>query len=570
MPPWLSVRAWRNGISGRKTQKPRRLGVRRGLDVSHRGLAGPCRFRCHEGCHDDLATAGVGSTPVTRYIKSAPTRIPVGSYQRDDDGSPPKVGWPWCSTQLAPLPSPFDAWLLGMAESRIQLPGLRPLGLVHRAEVFRLLDGQTVAPELEADLAASRALLRRQTERIADRLEAGGIPARRPDDGIVLFGAVTGTVRPAEARWRHLMLLPEVQACERSKDRLKLAAFLQIHPKGKYARYAVVTSGIRCGLAEAQARLDQFIDKLRRWTTAAHRKFDVQVVLRAVEITIDHAMTVHIHANLVYIPMRFLGDEWSMFLRWSTARFGAVWEDQGRLRDVAEVLKYTLKFGIADAGPKDGEHPQAEALKRVAGVLTAAPAPVIDGAERPDLHPVVQLHQLLMNRHLVQPIGRFREFCREIRETGVKLWRDPRGGQVKAVRVPKREIADDRKLTPSKPLENWILAVTLPWPLDGRHVEPVAMVAGYTETPTTLEGQRGLDRLRKLYANLLREDHPPSPPPPGPARLSIVHTSTISAPRPGPTPPRAPPPPHILALNAGVPFLYPDRTSQGEPLNAEP
>ena len=420
---------------------------------------------------------------------------------------------------------------LGMSESRIQLAGLRPIRLVRRGEVFRLLDGQVIAPDVEADLAASRSLLRQQTERIADRLEAGGIPARRPDDGIMLFGAATGTVRPAEARWRHLMLLPEVQACERSKDRLKLQAFLQSHPKGKYARYAVVTSGVRCGLADAEERLDQFVEKLRRWITAARRKFDVQVVLRAVEITIDEAMSVHVHANVVYIPMRILGEDWAAFLAWSSSRFGAVWKDCGRLGDVAEVIKYTLKFGIADAEPKDGEHPQAEALKRVAVALTAAPAPVVDGMERPDLHPVVQLHQLLMNRHLVQPIGRFREFCREIRETGVKLWKDPRDGQVKAVRMPKRQVEDqeDRPPGEAKPLENWILAVSLPWALDGRHVEPVAMVVGYTETPQSPEGQRGLDRLRNLYANLLREDQPPSPSSPGPARLSIVHTSTISA-----------------------------------------
>ncbi len=202
-----------------------------------------------------------------------------------------------------------------------------------------------------------RDTLRQQTEQMADILAKGGIDAR--GDGMTLVGLVTGHPIPVPG-WANLNILPLVVVPKRDQQARESEYYLSRHPKGKYARYSVITAGRRIPafglLGDALAALERRISKM------AHdlRKLDVEVVVSALEFTrvrgderIWDARTkrwglplcerdrdryktdeyyYHPHANLIYIPLRqFTKAHWKAILRHIRRRVRAHWRDCGRI-----------------------------------------------------------------------------------------------------------------------------------------------------------------------------------------------------------------------------------------------
>lgn len=433
-----------------------------------------------------------------------------------------------------------------MAESRLRLlPGLKPFRLVHPAYAHRVTAGTEVAKAEE--MARSRHLLEQTTKALAGVLEAAGIQTRRHCPGLSFYGVDTETVRLEESRWKDWMFLPSVQVVARAAQRAELGAYLQAHPKGQYARLWVVTTGPRCTISEVSARLTwlhRAVRHLARW----FEQHDVELVVRQDELTIDGRGRAHVHGNLVLIPHKAFGSKaWSVLLDEARDRFfGGNWtKDCGVLGDVNEAVKYCTKFTVVlaedydpTADPKLTSEAQADALRDSIAEIAATQV------DDPSDHPIVQLHQALLRRKTFQPYGSFRGFCRALDERRLKVWSDPRAvadptlSSGRYVLIQRAEAATPAKGGSGKPLENWLLATTLPWALNGRTIEPVALVINYTSNPQTMEGKRGLATLQGLREFLRADPQPESPSDQvsGDAS-SIVHTSGFSAQsRPPPIP----------------------------------
>lgn len=224
--------------------------------------------------------------------------------------------------------------------------------------------------------------LLQQTNHLADLLEAQGIRAREERTGIIVFGEVTGKLEE-HRDFRPIRFLPLVAQRERQGMLNALMYFQANAEGGRYMRYAVVTAGERI---PAHRPLRIAIRKLgrdiSRWASEAMQRFDIDVVYRGTEFTVDHHGTYHPHSNVLYIPRRKLQPhEWSQFLAWTRQRLGAHWQDCGKLIEPREALKYPFKPTDLDGRP---------------------------GAE------IAWLFNELFRMKLAQPLGAFKRFWKDL------------------------------------------------------------------------------------------------------------------------------------------------------------
>ena len=337
-----------------------------------------------------------------------------------------------------------------------------------------------------------RDTLRQQTEQMADILAKGGFDAR--GDGMTLVGLVTGHPIPVPG-WANLNILPLVAAPKRDQQARESEYYLSRHPKGQYARYAVITGGERVpafgALGDALAALERRISKM------AHdlRKLDVEVVVSALEFTRvrgderiwgartkrwglplcerdrDRCKTdenyYHPHANLIYISLRqFTKAHWKAILRHIRRRVRAHWRDCGRIEDTRGVCKYPTK--PADLlGPDKEISPQE--MCWLAGELHRA--------------------------KLFNPLGDFRAARREWQERRVRIERVTVGVgktelrevfQVRSAGLRREHVPDERQQCESA--GNIILAILAARRHACRIPEPVAVVTDYR--PDTWEWLR--------------------------------------------------------------------------------
>lgn len=193
------------------------------------------------------------------------------------------------------------------------------------------------------------ALIQAQTEEIADRLESLGIQARLPAS-ITSISAVTLQEDTLDS-FRPIRFLPAIAARERRPYLNAMRYWLETNPDAKrYVRFAVVTYGtpIRAGddLREAISDLTR---RISRWAHYVKKRFEIEVLYRGVEYTWKDRdgsgeQTLHLHANVLYWPHRHLKTaEWTDFLTISHDKLASHWKDNGRVNDVAEVVKYVIK-----------------------------------------------------------------------------------------------------------------------------------------------------------------------------------------------------------------------------------
>ena len=338
----------------------------------------------------------------------------------------------------------------------------RPLriGALSHEAALAANTGTTHGLEAWEEGRARQAVLRAQTDRLSAVLEAAGIQTRLPSD-VSLVGEVTGGVDRAES-WRSIRFLPLVA----QRDRRPVASALKLWlrgPGGKHVRYAVVTSGQRVPVGgDLKARQAEHTGNIRRWASEAGQRYGVELVLRATEYTVNED-GVHLHSNIAYRLARPLRRKrWAEFLSWSRGRLQATWKDCGELRDADEVVKYCVK-----------------------------PAEL----ERLDDAAVVWLFDQTYRAKLVQPLGAFAEWLRGLERDRLRVAMvHDRGGKARLRLVAKgtREASTGG----GDVGENVICGRTLPQARWSQWAEPVSLVMGYTEEPTTPEGVRRLAVLR--------------------------------------------------------------------------
>ncbi|WP_096700023.1 hypothetical protein [Magnetospirillum sp. 15-1] len=328
-------------------------------------------------------------------------------------------------------------------------------------EVMRLNTGWQLSPEHWRESAQRRQVLAEQTARMGDALEQfGGIRTRAPVR-VTVIGNATGEIDGQES-YRAICFLPLIAQRERRPVLNALRYFQRHHPAGAYIRYAVVTAGRRVpawgDLRGAMARLHR---QVSRWAHDADRDWDVEVLYRGTEVTRDAAATYHPHANVLYRPRRGMSKaRWSAFLGWSRGRLGAHWRDNGTLRDADEAIKYPFKPAELDDAPGD------------------------------------ELVWLWWDTHrlkLVQPMGAFAEFRRQLQRDGQKVAMVNRrgGARLEIVARAKRDPLDDKAEADPRG-ENLILCRTAPQFRFCSFAEPVTLVVNYTDQPTTPEGRQRL------------------------------------------------------------------------------
>lgn len=251
-------------------------------------------------------------------------------------------------------------------------------------------------------------------------------------------------------------------------------------------RYAVVTAGERI---PARGPLRIAIRKLgrdiSRWASEATQRFDIDVVYRGTEFTVDRRGTYHPHSNVLYIPRRKLPpDEWSEFLAWTRQRLGAHWQDCGKLSEPREALKYPFKPTDLDGRP---------------------------GAE------IAWLFNELFRMKLAQPLGAFKRFWKDLDESKEKIGRLFGSGsnQASLQRIKKQARGPVEKSSiSSEPKENKLICRTTPQPRFSPFMEPLSIIENYTDRPVTEGGKSRLRQLKQRQAearNLWRDNGAPVP-----------------------------------------------------------
>ena len=320
--------------------------------------------------------------------------------------------------------------------------------------LVELNTGLSLDPAAWRDRCTAADKLHQQTEHLASLLEEAGIKAYQ-DTEITAISAVTGKVDQLDS-FRPIRFLPAVAARERRPHLNALRYFLESNvPARRYTRYAVVTYGepiqAHGQLREAIADLTRRISK---WSHEIRQKYDIEVLYRGLEYTRklrnddDENYTYHLHANVLYWPHRQLrAAEWAEFLSYTKDKIKSHWRDNGKIKDVREIVKYVIK-------PDDLKDIEADEVK--------------------------WLFEQTFKTRVSTPMNSFKDFVSELEENRQKIVFVGKQG-LKLVEKARRldhSKREDRPKSGIKP-KNIILGVTLPQFRNSPWAEPVVLVQNY-------------------------------------------------------------------------------------------
>jgi hypothetical protein len=346
---------------------------------------------------------------------------------------------------------------------------------------MRANTGRSVDPEAWRKRCERKAKLKAQNERIADALERQGVVVRQPST-VTAVGDVTGCVEPVTG-YRAVRILPTIAQRDRAPMLAGLRYFMANNPIGRHVRMAVITSGERVPLfGDLRGRQEVHARRISKWASEARRRYGVEVLLRSTEDTLKDGGA-HWHGHVLYAPMRRLpADEWAAFLSWTGRFLRAYWQDCGRLKEPQEAIKYHFK-------PSE-----------------------LEGQPDAVLH---WLYRETKGLKLVQPMGAFAEFMRELKQSGQKLVmvnREGRGAQLQRVQRPRRDPVG-KAGSGGGPVENMLLPRMLPQARFCRYGEPVTLVGNFTRNPETTGGRQRLaimaERAREARVMWDRNGAPP-------------------------------------------------------------
>ena len=336
-------------------------------------------------------------------------------------------------------------------------------------DLWQLNTGWEQDPEEWRERRERQEEIHRQTEDIARKLEAVGKRVRQDQGDVTDLALVTGQTDRSEA-YRSMCFLPAIAQRERRQTLNQLRYFQRNSKGGEYIRYAVVTTGqrvpiydsvswfteirwhpehwrvretklahgqgARCSLGDPdrpscpveyvparaepvampgplRERAGHWHRKASKFAHEADKHFGVEVLARVSEMPVgedeDGWPTLNFHMNLIYRPRKMLpAHQWKEFLSWAWRFWGTHWQDCGRLEKPDEVLKYPFK--PEDTGDLDGWC-------------------------------LSWLHDQTAGMKMVQPMGAFRRFCRQLRDQGQKVAtvNRPGGPRLEIVRKATRD-----------------------------------------------------------------------------------------------------------------------------------
>lgn len=342
-------------------------------------------------------------------------------------------------------------------------------------EVAALATGLPSTEQLERD--AARDLLIQQTIDMQGRLERCGkdmsVTQRR---NIIAIGNLTATAQQQEQSFKKCRFLPVVAKADRASWLRELEYFLKNHPRGKFARYGVITCGGRVPFdahfaAASSERIATIQKNIRRWINDSRENFGIDVLLKTLESALN-PLSAHWHFNVVYIPERRLQrDVFERWLSWSKNRLGRVcWKDCGRIRNLREVVKYVCKTQGQDS------------------LETISDSAFSD------------MYDVMFKRSTIEAHGSFAAFRKDMAQNSKKVvWLRKKNAPPRLALMRKqiRPTATKTDMAPDPTRENVVLGRQLPRTCGQPVLEPVTLVQNYTANPTTEAGKAGLAILNE-------------------------------------------------------------------------
>lgn len=347
---------------------------------------------------------------------------------------------------------------------------------------------------------ARRAALEDQTNRLADLLEKAGISARLNSE-VTAVSLVTNIATPLVA-FRPVRFLPSVAARDRRPMLNALKYWMdQVVERPDYVRYVVVTSGdLVPAFGNLRERMQDMSRSISKWAHYAREEFDIHIHFRGSEFTRKTAgerglegyspdtVLYHPHCNILLEPKRKLPKDgpksWDAFLKWSHDYLEGHWHDNGRIKDVREIVKYVVK-----------------------------PADLLEGESPIKQDETKWLYESLFRLNLAQPLGEFKEFYSQISANKLKVIRvKNRANNKGKLRLVKKSTRLDHSIPREKSdteafrePTNIMLGITMPNWSHTPWAEPAMLVRNYDpETLVTASEERLKDlRFEQAYARMV-------------------------------------------------------------------
>ena len=207
------------------------------------------------------------------------------------------------------------------------------------------LSGQSIDLDKWNKNQAQRNLLLDQSHRIARKLEDEGVQAYDENQDLTLIGLHTRQAKKLE-QFRNISFIPVVAQKQRATKIKALQYFLQSHPN---ARMWTLTTGTRCNehdVVERSRALHRKVSKIN--DSAFMKKAGARFVFRSTEfgevVETGGELSLHPHCHAVLLLSRFLPKaEWSQLIARIRGYFGAHCQDNGKIREPREFVKYCVK-----------------------------------------------------------------------------------------------------------------------------------------------------------------------------------------------------------------------------------
>ena len=207
------------------------------------------------------------------------------------------------------------------------------------------LSGQSIELDKWNKNSAQRNLLLEQSHRIADKLEEEGFLAYDDNVDLTLIGLNTRQYKKLP-QFRNIAFIPVVAQKQRGETIRSLQYFLQSHPN---CRMWTITTGTRCNELDV---VDRCQDMHRKVSKINDRQFmkraGARFVFRSTEfgevVETNNELSLHPHCHAVLMLSKFLPKrEWSELIARIRGHFGAHCQDNGKIREPREFVKYCVK-----------------------------------------------------------------------------------------------------------------------------------------------------------------------------------------------------------------------------------
>ena len=232
-----------------------------------------------------------------------------------------------------------------------------------------------------------------QSHRIARKLEDEGIRAYDEDQDLTLFGLNTRQYKVLD-NFRNISFIPLVAKKQRASILKLLSYWLQ---KYTFDRMWTITTGTRCSIYDVEDRTRELHRKVSKindksWMKQAGASFIFRSTEFGEVVETDEGLSLHPHCHAVLHldKGRLSPAHWSFLLHRIQEYFGVHCQDNGRIREPREFVKYCVK-------PSD--------LEQLSGPALA------------------ELQRITSRLRLVEKLRGLRLLAREIREADQKLVR---------------------------------------------------------------------------------------------------------------------------------------------------